>query len=221
MDAYLYPKTIKIAIKLRKVSKMDKKLHAGVGERLRSFRRSLNKRQNVLAKELGISPLSLSRMENSTRYPDVELLSKIAKQYDCDLHWLLTGNKRKGSDEEIQIPLFNKLSASLIDSPNQDVDALLSIPDAPANAVACKCADDACAPQVSSGDTVVFEPGACEAGDMVVVCNEWGRALVRRKQAHVGQIVYVADNKGYEHLEGTEVKCLGKVWGMIRSFGKT
>ena len=72
---------------------MDKKLHAGVGERLRSFRRSLNKRQNEQAMELGVSALSLSRMENSTRYPDVELLSKIAKQYDCDLHWLLTGKK--------------------------------------------------------------------------------------------------------------------------------
>jgi len=200
---------------------MDKKLHTGVGERLRSFRRSLNKRQNELAKELGVSPLSLSRMENSTRYPDVELLSRIAKRYDCDLHWLLTGNKGKGSGEEVQIPLFNKLSVSLIDSPDEDVDVLLSIPDVPASAVACKCADDACAPQVSSGDTVVFEPGACEAGDMVVVCNEWGRALVRRKEAQDGQAVYVADNKGYERLEDADVKCLGKVWGMIRSFVNT
>ena len=200
---------------------MDKKSHAGVGERLRSFRRSLNKRQNEQAMELGVSALSLSRMENSTRYPDVELLTKIANQYDCDLHWLLTGNKGKSCDREVQIPLFNKLSVSLIDSPDEDVDALLSIPDAPANAVACKSADDACAPQVSSGDTVVFEPGVCEVGDMVVVCNEWGRALVRRKQAQDGQTIYVADNKDYERLEDADVKCLGKVWGMIRSFVNT
>lgn len=203
-------------------------MEEGIGIRLRMLRKAIDKRQNVAARELNVTALTLSRMENSQRYPTPELMIELSKQYNCDLHWLLTGegqmiqgNENLGSAASVKLPLFKKLSEALIKSPADDVVGILSIPDAPAAAVACKSKDDACAPQVKSGDTVIFEPGGCDAGDLVVVCDEWGNGLVRNMQRQDDKVLYVADHKGYERLVDGDVTCLGKVWGTVRKIVNT
>ena len=207
---------------------MDKKMEKGIGSRLRTLRKSKGKKQKIVASELNVTALTLSRMENSLRYPTPELMIELSRQYDCDLHWLLTGegtmirgNESVDSATNVKLPLFQKLSKTLIKSSEDDVAGILSLPDVPANAVACKSKDDGCSPRINSGDTVIFEPGDCDAGDLAVVCDQWGNGLIRNMQMQGDKVLYVADNKGYEHLGDDDVSCLGKVLGTIRMFSNT
>lgn len=206
---------------------MDKKMEQGIGVRLRMLRESKSKKQKVAAIELNITALTLSRMENSQRYPTSELMIALSKQYDCDLHWLLTGegtmirgNESVDSAANVKLPLFQRLSETLINSPEDDVTGTLSLPDVPANAVACKAKDDACSPRINAMDIVVFVPGDCEVGDLVVVCDEWGNGLIRNMQMQDDKVLYVSDHKGYERLGDGDVTCLGRVWGTIRKLVK-
>jgi transcriptional regulator with XRE-family HTH domain len=201
---------------------MDARTVSSIGARIREVRQDAGLTQKAFGTELSVSLPTVNRMENNQRSPAAELLVEISSKFATDLNWLLTGiaavNQEKQSGQ--QIPLFNSLSRSLIENPDEDVAALLSIPDVPASALACKCADDACAPQVITGDIVLFTPGDGEVGSRVVVCDEWGNGLVRKKQEQDGEFVYVADHRGYERLRDGDVTCLGMVWGIIRQLSK-
>jgi transcriptional regulator with XRE-family HTH domain len=197
---------------------MDKYALGSIGARVRKIRQDAGLTQKAFGQEVGVSLPTVNRIEQNQRSPNAELLVEISRKFTVDLNWLLTGAYTTKQNEKLgqQIPLFSKLSQKLIDNPSEDVAALLFLPDVPATAVACKSKDDACSPRVSSYDTVIFEPGDCEVGDLVVICDEWGNGLVRNMQMQGDKVVYVADNKGYEHLGDDEVSCLGKVWGLIR-----
>lgn len=193
-----------------------------VGARIREVRQEAGLTQKAFGQEVGVSLPTVNRVENSQRLPDAEMLVEISKKFGADLNWLLTGASVAKHDEKLgqQIPLFKRLSENLIKCSSEDVAALLSITDVPAAAVACKSKDDACAPRVNSGDTVILEPGDCDAGDLVVVCDEWGNGLVRNMQRQGDKVLYVADHQGYERLIDGDVTCLGRVWGIIRKLVK-
>ena len=197
---------------------MDKYSLGSIGARVRKIRQDAGLTQKAFGQEVGVSLPTVNRIEQNQRSPNAELLVEISRKFTVDLNWLLTGAYTTKQNEKLgqQIPLFRKLSEKLIDNPSEDVAALLFLPDVPATAVACKSKDDACSPRVGSYDTVIFEPGDCEVGDLVVICDEWGNGLVRNMQMQGNKVVYIADNKGYEHLGDDEVSCLGKVWGLIR-----
>ncbi|MDH3544296.1 MAG: helix-turn-helix domain-containing protein [Desulfuromonadales bacterium] len=202
---------------------MDKYALDSIGARVRKIRQETGLTQKAFGQEVGVSLPTVNRIEQNQRSPHAELLVEISRKFSVDLNWLLTGADMTKRNEKLgqQIPLFSKLSETLIDNPSEDVAALLFIPDVPATAVSCKSKDDACSPRVSSGDTVIFQPGDCAAGDLVVICDEWGNGLVRNMQMQGEKVVYVADNKGYEHLGDDEVSCLGKVLGSIQMFANT
>lgn len=213
----------KFSKKLRILVRMDKYVLDSIGARLRKVRQDAGLTQKSYGQEVGVSLPTVNRIEQNHRSPHAELLVEISRKFAVDLNWLLTGATATKQNEKLgqQIPLFRRLSKNLIDNPSEDIAALLSIPDASVSAVACTSKDDACAPRVNSGDTVIFEPGDCDAGDLVVVCDEWGNGLVRNMQMQGDKVLYVADNKGYEHLGDDEVSCLGKVLGTIRMFSNT
>lgn len=201
---------------------MDTRAVGSIGSRIRKVRQDAGLTQKAFGQLVGVSLPTVNRVENNQRSPDSEFLVEISRKFATDLNWLLTGAayvKQEGSLSH-QIPLLNSLSKNLIESPVVDVAALLSIPDVPSNAVACKCADDACAPQVNTGDIVLFAPGEGEVGDLVVVCDEWGNGLIRKKQEQGEGAVFVSGHSGYERLRDGDVTCLGTVWGIIRKFAQ-
>jgi hypothetical protein len=108
----------------------------------------------------------------------------------------------------------------LVDSSEQDKTVTLHLTGFPSGAVAFRCEDDGYAPRILSGDTVIFVPGSCEAGTLVVVCDAWGSGFVRRQQTLDGEPVYVAaDQLEYPTLKGEGMTCLGRVCGIIRTWG--
>ena len=197
---------------------MDENLSSSIGARIRKVRQDAGLTQKAFGKEVGVSLPTVNRVENDQRSPTAELLTQISLKFETDLNWLLTGKQQLPSESLLgkYVPLFKKLSRTLIDSSEDNIEFLLNLPMVPPSAVACKSADDACAPQVSAGDVVIFVPGDCIAGDLIVICDEWGNGLVRRKQQQDDIVVYVADHKGYERLNDDDVFCIGKVWGILR-----
>ena len=197
---------------------MDTLAVGSIGSRIRKVRQDAGLTQKAFGTEISVSLPTVNRMENNQRSPAAELLVEINRKFATDLNWLLTGIATVKQDENLgqQIPLFNSLSKNLIENSDQDVVALLSIPDVPASAVACKCYDDACAPQLVKGDIVIFVPGDCDVGEYAIVSDEWGNGLVRRKQRQEEKIIFVAEHRGYERLRDGEVTCLGKTWGVIK-----
>jgi transcriptional regulator with XRE-family HTH domain len=199
---------------------MDKSEVVSVGGRIREVRLNAGLTQTVFGQEVGVSLPTVNRVENGQRSPDADMLVQINSKFGVDLNWLLVGVAEK-KDPEIsgaQIPLFSKLSEELIENAQEDVEALLDLPGVPLNAVSCRCYDDACAPEVSSGDIVVFVPGNFNLGNTVVVCDQWGNGLVRKIQRQDEKLVFVPTRSSYELLSDDEVSPLGVVWGVFKRF---
>ena len=53
-----------------------------IGENIRNYRRKQDLTQEEFAECLGVSYQSVSRWENGTTYPDIELLPAISKLFD-------------------------------------------------------------------------------------------------------------------------------------------
>ncbi len=73
-----------------------------LGQRLKLWRKEQSLRANKLAKEIGISPGSLSEIENGNCLPSAETLSKFHEFTNLNVLWLLTGKGKmeKGQTEE-------------------------------------------------------------------------------------------------------------------------
>ena len=56
-----------------------KKMKLAIGENIRNFRKKNDLTQEALADRLGVTYQSISRWENGTTYPDLELIPAIAE----------------------------------------------------------------------------------------------------------------------------------------------
>lgn len=63
----------------------------GMGDRIKSIRKTRNVTQTVFAKELGISQAYVSKLEQDKENPSDLLLKFIAYRYCINLEWLKTG----------------------------------------------------------------------------------------------------------------------------------
>ena len=60
-----------------------------LGENIRKYRRKADLTQTQLAEKIGVSDQAVSRWENGTTYPDIELLPVLAGLFDCTLDELV------------------------------------------------------------------------------------------------------------------------------------
>ena len=65
-----------------------------MGSRIKLLRQQLNMSQDELAKSLGVTKQAISNIENSKSAPSVNVLSKLALDYNVNLNYLIIG---KGS----------------------------------------------------------------------------------------------------------------------------
>ena len=82
-----------------------------LGDNIRRFRRSMDMTQEQLAEQLGVSFQSVSRWENGTTYPDMELLPALARIFSVTVDVLLgmSDEERKKQFEAICGNLKNEL----------------------------------------------------------------------------------------------------------------
>ena len=80
-----------------------------LGESIRKFRSKNNITQEKLAAHLGVSYQAVSRWENETSYPDIELLPEIASFFGVNLEELLgiKDNTKKADDKSRE--LYNRV----------------------------------------------------------------------------------------------------------------
>ncbi len=62
-----------------------------LGGRLKLLRKVLGLTQRELAQVLGVSEMTIRRYESDKFQPDADVLAKLAKEFNVNLHWLLTG----------------------------------------------------------------------------------------------------------------------------------
>lgn len=99
-----------------------------IGDNIRSHRRQADMTQEQLADKLGVSYQSVSRWENGSTYPDMELLPAIAKIFGISIDELL-GMPDEKREEEAQ-EVFTKLAKATFESPvdtNKVVDLIRDI----------------------------------------------------------------------------------------------
>lgn len=67
------------------------KLQIEIGKRIKQIRKALNQTQEDFGKSLATSKASLSEIETGKYKAGIELLEKLVKKYNVNLHFLITG----------------------------------------------------------------------------------------------------------------------------------
>jgi transcriptional regulator with XRE-family HTH domain len=62
-----------------------------IGDRLKKFRKLLNKTQTELSNEISISLPNISRTESGVLYPNTEMLFKLNTKYNLNINWIISG----------------------------------------------------------------------------------------------------------------------------------
>lgn len=68
-----------------------KLIDLNIGDRLKKWRLSKGLRQSQVSDKSKVLQGTLSKIEKGDVYPSIEILMKIAKAYDLDYIWLVTG----------------------------------------------------------------------------------------------------------------------------------
>lgn len=61
-----------------------------MGNRIQTYRKQYNMRQQTLADQLGINRTYLSKLENYVHNPSPELMIKLCEVFECDLGDMFT-----------------------------------------------------------------------------------------------------------------------------------
>ena len=67
------------------------KLQIEIGKRIKQIRKALNQTQEDFGKSIGMSKASLSEVETGKYKAGIELLEKLVKKYNVNLHFVITG----------------------------------------------------------------------------------------------------------------------------------
>ena len=91
-----------------------------IGERVKKIRKLLNKSQEELAVDLGLTKQAISNIENSKSMPSVTMLSKLLLNFDVNLNYLIGA---KGGYFTTNQDDFSKLKSSLMKEVEEFLDS--------------------------------------------------------------------------------------------------
>ncbi len=72
-----------------------------LGNRLKSLRQEKGLTQKEVAKLIGTTDVSIGRYEMDARVPKADILNSLAKLYDVEIDYLLTGKETKESESTL------------------------------------------------------------------------------------------------------------------------
>ena len=95
-----------------------------IGNNIRNFRRNMDITQEQLAEQLGVSYQAISRWENGTTYPDIELLPSLATFFNTSVDQLI--GCPENEKEKTAKKTFDDLAQATFEE-NPDVDKIVSL----------------------------------------------------------------------------------------------
>lgn len=205
-----------------------------IGGRIKAARQAKGLTQKEFAESLGIVQGFLSGIERERKAPSGTLLIALCHYYRINEEWLFTGSGEMFRDpftneettkalQTAKIPLLRKIPPRFPDKVDEDeIEGYISLPDAPQGCYAITTHGDFMAPTIRNGDLVIFSPdGAIENGDIVLVNNRWGDAILRKYRLKDKELYLVSDNPDYSSFKpDPDTKMIGKVvevWRKIRT----
>ncbi len=210
----------------------DKKDAHGIsiGSRIKAVRQAKGLTQKEFAESLGIVQGFLSGIERERKAPSDTLLIALCHHYSINEEWLFTGignmfRESSAAREEFltaKIPLFRKIPAGFPEKVNEDeIKDYVFLPDVPEGCYAMIAYGDFMSPTIRDGDLAIFSTaGEIKNGDIVLVNNRWGDAILRKYRLKDRKVFLVSDNPVYPPFKpDPETKMIGKVlevWRKIR-----
>ena len=198
-----------------------------IGDRVKQIRREKDLTQKEFADSLGIVQGFLSGIERGRKTPSDTLIIALCNLYEINRVWLLSGTgdmtsipgTGRRADDGTGAPLLGKIPEGF----PQDIDqaliqGYLALPDIPTGSFAVAAQGDYMAPTVRNGDLVVFLPGGeVRNGDIVLINNKWGEAIIRRYRQTGTETVFSSDNAVYSAFApDPNTRIIGKVVAIWR-----
>ena len=201
-----------------------------IGRRIKAARQAKGLTQKEFAASLGIVQGFLSGIERENKAPSDTLLIALCHYYRINEVWLFTGvgdmfrelDVTEGNSLATQIPLLKKIPKGFPEEINEEeIKDYVSLPNVPEGCYATIAYGDFMAPTIRDGDLVTFSPGEdLENGDIVLVNNRWGDAILRKYRLKDTEVFLVSDNPVYSPFKpDPETRMIGKVlevWRKIK-----
>ncbi|MDP2167943.1 MAG: XRE family transcriptional regulator [Thermodesulfovibrionales bacterium] len=184
-----------------------------------NLQRLLNERgisQNKLAVMLGIQPPYINSIIKGKRGIGKNLLPKFCNVLDvtADAFYLPLGVK-----PAVSVPVLARVPAGFPkDTPDEDIIEHLSLPTVPKGTFSVIIKGDSMMPEIRDGDYALFLPTKdVKNGDIVIVANEYGEAMVKRFRVKDGKPLLESDNPEYPTFKPNKhYRIIGKVIKSVR-----
>ena len=185
------------------------------GERITRVRKQLGLSQKEFAEKFGIALVTMNRIENDHRRPDVDFLQKLGDKFDVDLNWLLCGTETRDLEVRSGVPLLSDTALAGGDREKTTTEKLY-LPQTPECDFAYRVRDEAMAPLFQPGDyLLVKEPGSEDGGktgEVVLYLDAGSIVRIRRLGRTEAGEVFVAESVGYPPRQRSgEERILGTV----------
>jgi SOS-response transcriptional repressor LexA len=180
-----------------------------VGRRIKELRQVKGLNQKDFAASLGIVQGFLSGIEREKKSPSDTLLIALCNLYEINEAWLLSGEGERyraprrpegapGGMDKRTIPVLGRIAPEFPRIGTEDVLDHMTLPGVEAGCYAIAAYGDFMAPTIRDGDLVIFKPGElAENGDIVLLTNHWGEAILRRYRLREGEVFCTPDNATY------------------------
>ncbi|AAR36714.1 LexA family transcriptional regulator [Geobacter sulfurreducens] len=177
-----------------------------LGGRIRKLRQARGMTQKAFADSLGIVQGFLSSIERGRKVPSDTLVIALCRTYGVNVTWLLQGKGAMnappdgaGEGAGEGTPLLESVPQGFPeDIPGDVVQGRIVFPGMPQGCYAVLAYGDFMAPTIRDGDMVLFDPARPAApGEIVLVTNRWGEAILRRYRLKAGELLFSPDNAAY------------------------
>lgn len=203
-----------------------------IGERIKKLRKSLNLTQKDFAKRAGISSASqICDFEKGLRSPSSKTIIRIAKAFNINPNWLLTGETDKkliptfileNTQEQkakklMPIPVINEVPAGYPAYPDIDdyVRTYIYLPNVPKKSFGLFVNGESMEPEIFDGDIVILNPTIerIKKGDLGVFRVNMEVSLKRYLPTEKGIFLQPANQKFAPIFVSSEDECelIGKV----------
>ena len=182
------------------------------GERIRKIRQKAGLAQKDFAQKLGVSLVTMNRIENGRRQPDIVLLQNLAEFYGADLNWLVWGQQSTTQFAQ-GVPIVDMAAVEEEIRSKERI----SLPGGPACDYAIVVVDDTMMPVLRPGDFAFVKMEEPKVGEIALIRDANGIVRLRRRGQDDQGELYLAENPDFAPTRNSDqLRVIGKVVGSVR-----